>query len=132
MPDVEPIDPAFTDYVSGQAEVSAETQGWSPALRERVLRSLYLLTAVHGRHERIKGGTVATLPRQRATRAVTRVTEVLAHLDPLDDDRIDSLDAWIHRRLGDVHPEIRAEVLVWTASSDTAGPSPSPPERHCP
>lgn len=87
-----------------------------------MLRSLYLLTAVHGPHERIKASTVATLPRQRAARAITRVTEVLAHLDLLDDDRIDPLDAWIHRRLSDVHPEIRAEALVWIRIVRYGGP----------
>ncbi|MEW5627183.1 hypothetical protein AB1388_11510 [Streptomyces hydrogenans] len=122
VPDVEPVDPAFTAYVSARAEVIAEAQGWSPALRERVLRSLYLLTAIHGPHERIKASTVATLPRQRAKRATTRVTEVLAHLDLLDDDRIDPLDAWIHRRLSDVHPEIRAEALVWIRIVRHGGP----------
>ncbi|MEX0172007.1 hypothetical protein [Streptomyces sp. LMG1-1-1.1] len=122
VPGVEPIDPAFSAYVSARAEASAEAQGWSPALRERVLRSLYLLTAVHGPHERIKASTVATLPRQRAARTVTRVTEVLAHLDLLDGDRIDPLDAWIHRRLSDVHPEIRAEALVWVRIVRHGGP----------
>uniref|UniRef100_A0AAU2VHZ6 Uncharacterized protein n=1 Tax=Streptomyces sp. NBC_00003 TaxID=2903608 RepID=A0AAU2VHZ6_9ACTN len=34
VPDVELIDPAFTAYVSAQAEASAEAQGWSPALRD--------------------------------------------------------------------------------------------------
>jgi hypothetical protein len=122
VPDVEPIDPAFTAYVSAQAEANAEARGWSPALRERVLRSLYLLTAVHGPHENIKASTVATLPRQRAKRAITRVTEVLAHLDILDDDRIDPLDAWIQRRLSNVHPEIRTEVLVWIRIVRRGGP----------
>ncbi|MET9695262.1 hypothetical protein ABZY81_44085 [Streptomyces sp. NPDC006514] len=123
VPDVEPIDPAFTAYVSARTEGRAEAQGWSPALRERVLRSLYLLTAVHGPHERIKASTVATLPRQRATRATTRVTEVL---DLLDDDRIDPLDAWIQRRLSKVHPEIRAEALVWIRIVRHGGPGRRP------
>ncbi|MFE9637262.1 hypothetical protein [Streptomyces sp. NPDC006463] len=114
VPDVEPIDPAFTAYVSAQAEASAEAQGWSPALRERVLRSLYLLAAVHGPHENIKASAVATLPRQRAARAITRVTEVLAHLA--------LLDAWIQRRLSNVHPEIRAEALVWIHIVRHGGP----------
>ncbi|MFF4456627.1 hypothetical protein [Streptomyces goshikiensis] len=122
VPDVTPIDSAFTAYVATQADASAETQGWSPALRERVQKSLYLLTAVHGPHETIKASTVATLPRQQNRRAVIRVTEVLAHLALLDDDRIDPLDAWIHRRLASVHPEIREEALVWIRIVRHGGP----------
>ncbi|WP_141747236.1 hypothetical protein [Streptomyces agglomeratus] len=122
VPDVTPIDSAFTAYVATQADASAETQGWSPALRERVQNSLYLLTAVHGPHETIKASTVATLPRQQNRRAVIRVTEVLAHLALLEDDRIDPLDAWIHRRLASVHPEIREEALVWIRIVRHGGP----------
>lgn len=127
VPDVTPIDAAFTAYVATQADASAETQGWSPALRERVQNSLCLLTAVHGPHETIKASTVATLPRQQNRRAVIRVTEVLAHLALLDDDRIDPLDAWIHRRLASVHPEIREEVLVWIRIVRHGGPRRRPP-----
>ncbi|MFD4868404.1 hypothetical protein [Streptomyces sp. NPDC058412] len=123
VPDaVTPIDSAFTVYVATQADASAETQGWSPALRERVQNGLYLLTAVHGPHETIKASTDATLPRQQNRRAVIRVTEVLAHLALLDDDRIDPLDAWIHRRLASVHPEIREEALVWIHIVRHGGP----------
>ncbi|MGG8407822.1 hypothetical protein ACM614_14965 [Streptomyces sp. 12297] len=101
VPDVAPLDPAFTDYVAAQADNHADAEGWSLGLRERVQQSLYLLTAVHGPHETIKASTVATLPRQRSRRAVLRVAEVLATLELLNDDRPDPLDKWIHRRLTD-------------------------------
>ncbi|MFH8388158.1 hypothetical protein [Streptomyces sp. NPDC018036] len=122
VPDVAPLDPAFTDYVAAQADNHADAQGWSPGLRERVQQSLYLLTAVHGPHETIKASTVATLPRQQSRRAVLRVTEVLATLELLNDDRPDPLDQWIHRRLSRVHPEIGEEALVWINIVRHGGP----------
>ncbi|MER7694210.1 hypothetical protein [Streptomyces sp. NPDC097610] len=122
VPDVEPLDSAFTSYVAAQADIHADTRGWSQGVRQRVQQSLYLLTAVHGPHETIKASTVATLPRQRARRAITRVTEVLADLDLLDDDRPDALDTWIQRRLGSVHQEIRDEALAWINIVRHGGP----------
>ncbi|MEU8893950.1 hypothetical protein [Streptomyces sp. NPDC048442] len=122
VPDVVPLDPAFTDYIAVQADNHADAQGWSPGLRERVQQSLYLLTAVHGPHETIKASTVATLPRQQRRRAVLRVTEILATLELLNDDRPDPLDGWIHRRLSRVHPEIAAGTLVWINIVRHGGP----------
>ncbi|MEK8141917.1 hypothetical protein NKH18_02425 [Streptomyces sp. M10(2022)] len=91
-----------------------------------MLRSLYLLTAVHGPHERIKASTVATLPRQRATRATTRVTEVLARLDLLDDDRIDPSTRGSNAGSARCTRRSAQKPSCGSASSDTAGPAAVP------
>lgn len=108
----EPVDPPFAAHVLAQLDRLAGLRAWPTWLRNRLAWSVARLVAVHPGDEPIKASSVASLGPYSGC-AINHTLRFLAELGLLEDDRPDTLGAWIDKRLTAVHPAIRDEAQVW-------------------
>ncbi len=118
------VDPELSEHASGYIEDLAAARGWSAATLEDVRSGALLMIAVHGRDERIRASTVAQLGERLLP--VGPIREVLALLNLLDDDRLDTLETWIDSQLDGLPSQIRDEVTAWLRELRTGGPRSRP------
>lgn len=102
---------AWLDYLSAAAGRLAEESGWSNHVRHGVARTLETLVAAHepGRPYRASEVTAVRIRHGNAT----RVMQVLASLNLLDDDRPDADAEWLGRHLDGLPPGIQTEISRW-------------------
>jgi site-specific recombinase XerD len=118
------VDPELSEYARGYIEDLATARGWSAATLEDVRAGALLMIAVHGRDERVRASTVVQLGERLLP--VGPIREVLALLGLLDDDRADTLEAWISSQLDGLPGQIRDEVTAWLGELREGGPRSRP------
>lgn len=99
----------------------AEARGWSEVVHMALNRNLVMLLAGHLDGERIRYSDYHTVVRDRMS-SLERVTEVLHTMGILLDDRPDTLDAWLSRKLAPYGPGIGGQTLCWARALREGGP----------
>jgi hypothetical protein len=106
----------------------AELRGWSPEVRMLTDRGLVVVLPRHHDGETIRYSHVQPLAADRKV-DVERVCEVLAEMAILDDDRPDTFELWLERRLADLAPGIADDVAGWLRTLHRGGPRQRPRSR---
>ncbi len=106
-----PIDAGLADRLHAEAARLAELRGWSPRTLSLAQRGLRILMAVHGPGEPVRASTV----RQLTARNIPfpHIIDILAAAGVLEDDRPDTLAAWLDEQLAGMPAQIRAELNTW-------------------
>ncbi|MGH3761316.1 tyrosine-type recombinase/integrase [Actinophytocola sp.] len=99
----------------------AETRGWSDIVHRTLNRNLVMLLAGHLEDERIRFSDYHRVLRGRGD-SLHHVTEVLATMGVLLDDRPDTFDAWLAGKLTDLSPAIHRDVERWARALRNGGP----------
>lgn len=99
------------------AQRRGDAHGWSHWLATEVDRGLVILLSQHIEGDRIRYSQIT--PLDRVSVNVSRTAGILAELDLLIDDRPDTLDAWVERKLARLAPGIAADVRGWTTALRT-------------
>ncbi|WP_328372821.1 hypothetical protein [Micromonospora zamorensis] len=102
----------------------AEARGWSHHLIDEIDDAFLVLLSGHAPGDRLTYSEVAQVDRLGYN--VSRTAEVLEHLGWLDDDRTDTLDAWLARNLAALAPGIAEDVRVWATELRHGGPRSKP------
>lgn len=123
-----PIDTDLADRLLGQARRLAELRGWSPRTLSLTQRGLRILLAVHGPGEPVRATTVRQLTSRNMP--FPHITAVLDDAGVLDDDRPDTLAAWLDAQLAGLPAQIRAELDAWLGLRRHGGPRCRPRSRR--
>jgi hypothetical protein len=102
----------------------AEARGWSHHLVDEIDDAFLVLLSGHAPADRLTYSEVAQVDRLGYN--VSRTAEVLDHLGWLDDDRNDTLDAWLARKLALLAPGIAEDVQGWATDLRHGGPRSKP------
>lgn len=102
------------------AHTMAETRGWSDIIYQALNRNLVMLLASHLEGERIRFSDYHPILRDRMC-SLQHVTEVLATMGILIDDRPDTFDTWLASKLTDLCPAIRRDVEHWAQTLRQGG-----------
>lgn len=102
------------------AHAIAETRGWSDVIHQALNRNLVMLLAGHLEGERIRFSDYHPVLRDREG-GLRHVTEVLATMDVLLDDRPDTFNTWLAGKLTDLNPAIRRDVERWARTLREGG-----------
>jgi hypothetical protein len=123
-----PLDPELAQQAHAEAEQLADLRGWSPRTLSLTQRGLRILLAVHGPGEPVRASTI----RQLSTRTMPfpHIVDVLARVGVLDDDRPDTLAAWLDQQFAGLPAQIRAELDAWLDIRRHGGPRRSPRSRQ--
>jgi hypothetical protein len=106
-----PLDPGLAERAHAEAARLAGLRGWSPRTLSLVQRGLRILLAVHGLGEPVRASTIRQLTAR--TMPFPHITDVLAAVGALEDDRPDTLAAWLDEQLAGLPAQIRAETDAW-------------------
>jgi hypothetical protein len=106
-----PLDPGLAERAHAEAARLAGLRGWSPRTLSLTQRGLRILLAVHGPGEPVRASTIRQLTVR--TMPFPHIADVLAAVGLLDDDRPDTLAAWLDEQLGGLPAQIRAEADAW-------------------
>jgi hypothetical protein len=122
-----PLDADLAERLHTEAGRLAELRGWSPRTLSLTQRGLRILMAVYGPGEPVRAGTV----RQLTVRNMPfpHIIDVLAAAGVLDDDRPDTLAAWLDEQLAGLPAQIRAELDTWLGLRRHGGPRRRPRSR---
>jgi hypothetical protein len=123
-----PLDPVTAERVHAEAERLAGLRGWSPRTLSLTQRGLRILLAVHVPGEPVRTSTVRQLTAR--TLPFPHITDVLAAVGVLDDDRPDTLAAWLDELLAGLPAQIRAETDTWLDVRRHGGPRRRPRSRQ--
>jgi len=123
-----PLDPSLAERVHAEAERLAGLRGWSPRTLSLVRRGLRILLAAHGPGEPVRASTVRQLTARNMP--FPHITDVLAAVGALDDDRPDTLAAWLDEQLAGLPGQIRAETDAWLNVRRHGGPRCRPRSRR--
>ncbi|MEH0975227.1 integrase [Micromonospora sp. CPCC 205546] len=88
-----------------------EARGWSHHLADEVDDALVVLLSAHAPGDRLSYTEIGHVDRLGYN--VSRTAEVIDHLGLLDDDRADTVDAWLAGRLTVLTPGIAEDVEAW-------------------
>jgi len=122
-----PLDPGLAERVHAEAERLAGMRGWSPRTLSLTQRGLRILLAVHGPGELVLASTVRQLTARNLP--FPHIADVLAAAGMLEDDRPDSLAAWLDEQLAGMPPQIRGELDTWLSLLRNGGPRRRPRSR---
>ena len=106
-----PADAGLADLLHAEAGQLAELRGSSPRTLSLTQRGLRILMAVHGPGEPVRTSTVRQLTARNMP--FPHLIDVLAVVGVLDDDRPDTLAAWLDEQLAGLPDQIRAELEAW-------------------
>ena len=106
-----PLDPVLAERARAEAARLAGLRGWSPRTLSLTQRGLRILLAVHGPGEPVRASTIRQLTAR--TMPFPHIADVLAAVGLLDDDRPDTLAAWLDEQLAGLPAQIRAEADAW-------------------
>ena len=106
-----PLDPVLAERAHAEAAHLAGLRGWSPRTLSLTQRGLRILLAVHGPGEPVRASTIRQLTAR--TMPFPHIADVLAAVGLLDDDRPDTLAAWLDEQLAGLPAQIRAEADAW-------------------
>jgi hypothetical protein len=123
-----PLDPGLADQLLEQAGRLAELRGWSPRTLSLTQRGLRILMAVHGPGESVRASTVRQLTARNMP--FPHITTVLAEAGVLEDDRPDTLTAWLDAQLAGLPAQIRTELDTWLSLRRHGGPRRRPRSRR--
>ena len=123
-----PLDPVMAERVHAEAERLAGLRGWSPRTLSLTQRGLRILLAVHVPGELVRASTVRQLTAR--TMPFPHITNVLAAVGVLEDDRPDTLAAWLDEQLAGLPAQIRAETDTWLNLRRHGGPRRRPRSRR--
>jgi hypothetical protein len=123
-----PLDPELAQRAHAGAGRLAGLRGWSPRTLFLTQRGLRILFAVHGPGEPVRASTI----RQLSTRNMPfpHIADVLAAAGVLEDDRPDTLAAWLDEQLAGLPAQIRAELDAWLNVRRHGGPRRRPRSRQ--
>jgi hypothetical protein len=122
-----PLDPGLARRVHATAENLAGMRGWSPRTLSLTQRGLRLLMAVHAPGEPVRASTVRQLTARNLP--FPHITDVLAAAGALEDDRPDSLAAWLDEQLAGLPAQVRDELDAWLSLRRNGGPRRRPRSR---
>ena len=123
-----PLDPDLAERAHAEAERLAGLRGWSPRTLSLTQRGLRILLAVHGPGEPVRASTIRQLTAR--TMPFPHIADVLAAVGVLDDDRPDTLAAWLDEQLAGLPAQIRAELDAWLELRRHGGPRRQPRSRR--
>lgn len=103
------------------AHTLSEARGWTPVVRGALERVLVMLLSNHLEGERIRYSDFAPVVRRHGD-SVKRTVEVLDAMGILLDDRENTFDVWLDRRLVNIAPGIQLEVRQWANTLGHGGP----------
>jgi hypothetical protein len=106
-----PVDAGLAERLRAEAARLAGLRGWSPRTLSLTQRGLRILLAVHGPGEPVRASTIRQLTAR--TMPFPHIADVLAAVGLLDDDRPDTLAAWLDEQLAGLPAQIRAEADAW-------------------
>jgi hypothetical protein len=122
-----PLDPGLADRLLEQAGRLAGLRGRSPRTLSLTQRGLRILMAVHGPGEPVRASTVRQLTARNMP--FPHIIDVLAETGVLDDDRPDTLAAWLDAQLAELPAQIHAELDTWLGLLRHGGPRHRPRSR---
>jgi hypothetical protein len=123
-----PLDPDLAERAHAEAGRLAGLRGWSPRTLSLTQRGLRILLAVHGPGEPVRASTIRQLTAR--TMPFPHIADVLAAAGVLDDDRPDTLAAWLDEQLAGLPAQIRAELDAWLELRRHGGPRCRPRSRR--
>lgn len=123
-----PLDPDLAERAHAEAGRLAGLRGWSPRTLSLTQRGLRILLAVHGPGEPVRASTIRQLTSR--TMPFPHIADVLAAAGVLDDDRPDTLAAWLDEQLAGLPAQIRAELDAWLELRRHGGPRCRPRSRR--
>ena len=123
-----PLDPDLAERAHAEAERLAGLRGWSPRTLSLTQRGLRIVLAVHGPGEPVRASTIRQLTAR--TMPFPHIADVLAAVGVLDDDRPDTLAAWLDEQLAGLPAQIRAELDAWLELRRHGGPRRRPRSRR--
>jgi hypothetical protein len=123
-----PLDPDLAERAHAGAERLAGLRGWSPRTLSLTQRGLRILLAVHGPGEPVRASTIRQLTAR--TMPFPHIADVLDAVGVLDDDRPDTLAAWLDEQLAGLPAQIRAELDAWLELRRHGGPRRRPRSRR--
>ncbi len=123
-----PLDPDLAGRAHAEAGRLAGLRGWSPRTLSLTQRGLRILLAVHGPGEPVRASTIRQLTAR--TMPFPHIADVLAAVGVLDDDRPDTLAAWLDEQLAGLPAQIRAELDAWLELRRHGGPRRRPRSRR--
>jgi hypothetical protein len=123
-----PLDQGLAERVHAEAGRLAGLRGWSPRTLSLTQRGLRILMAVHGPGEPVRASTVRQLTARNMP--FPHITDVLTAVGVLDDDRPDTLAAWLDEQLAGLPDQIRAELGAWLVLLRHGGPRRRPRSRR--
>ena len=123
-----PLDPDLAERAHAEAGRLAGLRGWSPRTLSLTQRGLRILLAVHGPGEPVRASTIRQLTAR--TMPFPHIADVLAAIGVLDDDRPDTLAAWLDEQLAGLPAQIRAELDAWLELRRHGGPRRRPRSRR--
>jgi hypothetical protein len=123
-----PLDPGLAERARTEAGRLAGLRGWSPRTLSLTQRGLRILMAVHGSGELVRASTVRQLTARNMP--FPHIIDVLAAVGVLDDDRPDTLAAWLDEQLAGLPDQIRAELDAWLGLRRHGGPRRRPRSRR--
>lgn len=107
------------------AHAAGEARGWQPVTRRGMQRVLVTLLAGHRDGEVIAASAVHAVARQHSISSHA-VTEILATMGILDDDRPDLFSIWLDAKLADLATGLAGEARRWAATLHDGGPRTQP------
>jgi len=123
-----PLDPELAERAHAEAERLAGLRGWSPRTLSLAQRGLRIVLAVHGPGEPVRASTIRQLTAR--TMPFPHIADVLSAVGVLDDDRPDTLAAWLDEQLAGLPAQIRAELDAWLELRRHGGPRRRPRSRR--
>jgi integrase len=123
-----PLDPGLARRAHAEAGRLAGMRGWSPRTLSLTQRGLRILLSVHAPGEPVRASTVRQLTARNMP--FPHITHVLAATGMLDDDRPDTLAAWLDGQLAGLPPQIRDELDAWLSLRRNGGPRRRPRSRR--
>ena len=123
-----PLDPCLAERARTEVGRLAGLRGWSPRTLSLTQRGLRILMAVHGSGELVRASTVRQLTARNMP--FPHIIDVLAAVGVLDDDRPDTLAAWLDEQLAGLPAQIRAELDAWLGLLRHGGPRRRPRSRR--
>jgi integrase len=103
------------------AHTRAETHGWDEAVLGAVNRALLMLLADHADGDTIDIADFAAVLRRRGD-SVERVSEILAAMGILRDERRPGLERWLEAKLHDLPTGLRDPIYRWAQLLHDGGP----------
>ncbi len=123
-----PLDPELAERAHAEAERLAGLRGWSPRTLSLTQRGLRIVLAVHGPGEPVRASTIRQLTAR--TMPFPHIADVLSAVGVLDDDRPDTLAAWLDEQLAGLPSQMRAELDAWLGLRRHGGPRRRPRSRR--
>lgn len=123
-----PADAILAERLQAEAGRLAELRGWSPRTLSLTQRGLRILAAVHGPGEPVRASTIRQLTARNMP--FPHITDVLAAVGALDDDRPDTLALWLDGQLAGLPDQMGAELDTWLGILRNGGPRRRPRSRR--